>query len=77
MFFTEAALQRCSFSKFTGEYPCRSTISIKFKSNFVEITLRHGYSVLNLLHIFKTSFIKNTRARLLQFVQLPTHLGCR
>ena len=31
-----------SCSKFTGEHPCRSAISIKLQSNFIEISLRHG-----------------------------------
>ena len=35
-------------SKFTGEHPCRS--------NFIEITLRHGCSPVYLLHIFRTPF---------------------
>ena len=29
-------------------------------SNFIEITLRHGCSPVNLLHIFRTPFLKNT-----------------
>ena len=37
-----------------------SVISLKLQSNFIEITLRHGCSNLNLLHIFRTSFPKNT-----------------
>ena len=32
--------------------------------NFIEITLRHGYSV-NLLHIFRPTFPKNTSGVLL------------
>ena len=28
--------------------------------NFIEGALRHGYSPVNLLHVFKTSFCKNT-----------------
>ena len=32
------------FSKFTGEHPCRSAISIKLQSNFIKITLRHWCS---------------------------------
>ena len=40
-------------------------ISIKFQSNFIEITLRHGCSPINLLHIFRTSFPKNTSGWLL------------
>ena len=65
----EAALQRCSYekegvlkicSKFTGELPCQSVISIKLQSSFFEITLRHECSPVNLLHIFRTPFPKNT-----------------
>ena len=67
----EAATRRCSYKKcvlkicrkFTGENPCRSVISIKLQSNFIEITLRHGCSPVNLLHIFRTSFAKNTSGR--------------
>ena len=47
-------------SKFTGEHPCRSAISIKLLCNFIEITLWHGCSPVNLLHIFRTPFYKNT-----------------
>ena len=47
-------------SKFTGKHPCRSGISIKLQSNFIEITLRHACSPVNLLHIFRTLFPKNT-----------------
>ena len=39
-------------SKLTGEHPCRSAISIKLQSNFIEISLRHGCSPVNSLHIF-------------------------
>ena len=42
-------------SKFTGEHPCRSIISIMLRSNFIEITLRHRCSV-NLMHIFEHLF---------------------
>ena len=40
------------YSKFTGEHPCRSAISIRLQINFIEITLRHGWSPVNLLHFF-------------------------
>ena len=40
-------------SKFTGEHPCLSAISH-------EIALRHGYSPVNLLHIFRTPIPRNT-----------------
>ena len=42
-------------SKFTGEHQCRSGISIKLQS-----TLWHGFSDVNLLHIFRTPFSRNT-----------------
>ena len=47
-------------SKFTGEHLCQSVISIKLLSNFIEIVLRHGCSPVNLLHIFRTPFPRNT-----------------
>ena len=40
-------------------------ISIKLQSNFVEIALQHGCSPVNLLHIFRTLFSKDTSERLL------------
>ena len=46
-------------SKFTGEHLCRSVISIKMRSNFIEITLCHGCYPVNLLDIFRTPFYKN------------------
>ena len=46
-------------TKFTGEHPCRSVISIKLQSNFIEIALRHGCSPVHLLHIFRTPFPMN------------------
>ena len=47
-------------SKFTGEHQCRRVISINLLYNFIEITLRHGCSSVNLLHISRTPFTKNT-----------------
>ena len=32
----------------------------KLQSNFIEIALRHGWSPVNLLHIFRTTFPRNT-----------------
>ena len=52
-------------SKFTGEHPCQSVILIKLQSNFIEITLRHRYFPVNLLHIFRTPFPRNTIGGLL------------
>ena len=50
-------LKKCR--KFTGEHPCRSVISIA-----TLLKARFGTGV-NLLHIFRTLFSKNTSRRLL------------
>ena len=44
---------------------CRNAISIKSQRNFTEITLRHRCSPVNLLHIFRIPFLKNTSGGLL------------
>ena len=51
--------------KFTGEHTCQSVISIKLFCNLTEISLRHGCSSVNLLHIFSIPFPKNTCGGLL------------
>ena len=63
MFLRKGVLEICS--KFTGEQPCRSVISIKLLCNFIEIALRHGCSPVNLLHIFRTAFPRNASGWLL------------
>ena len=63
VFLRKGVLKICS--KFTGEHPCQSVISIKLQSNFIEITLRHGCSTVNLLHTFRTPFPRNTYGWLL------------
>ena len=63
VFYEKGVLKICS--KFIGERPCRSVISIKLLCNFIEITLLHGCSPVNLLHIFRTPFPRNTSGRLL------------
>ena len=68
--YKRTPMLKCDFNKFakekfTGERPCRSVISIKLQSNFIEIALRHGCSPVNLLHIFRTPFLKNTSGRVL------------
>ena len=52
VFLGKGVLKICS--KFTGEHPCRSAISIKLQSNFIGIRLQHGCSPINLLHLFRT-----------------------
>ena len=59
------------YSKFTGEHPYRSMTSIKIQSNFIEITLQHGCSPVNSLHIFRAPFPKNTSGGLLLNLQKP------
>ena len=58
VFFGKSVSKICR--KFTGEHQCRSVISIKLLCNFIQIALRHGCSPVNLLHIFRTPFPKNT-----------------
>ena len=64
VFLGKVVLKICS--KFTGEHPCRSAI--------FEISLRHGCSPVNLLHIFRTTFFKNTSEGLLLKVKSLHHL---
>ena len=40
----------------------------KLQSNFIEITLRHGCSPVNLLHILRTPFPKNTSGGLFLYL---------
>ena len=63
VFLRKGVLKICS--KFTGQHSCRSVISVKLQSNFIEITLQHGCSPVNLLYIFRTPFTKNTYGWLL------------
>ena len=63
VFREKVVLEICS--KFKGEHPCRSAISIKLLYNFIEITLRLGRSPENLQHIFQPLFPKNTPGWLL------------
>ena len=53
------------WSKFTGEHPCRSVLSIKLICNFIENTLLHGCSSVNLLRISRTRFTRTPLGRLL------------
>ena len=63
VFLGKGVLKICS--KFTEEHPCRSVTSRKLLCNFIEIALWHGFSPVNLLHMFRTPFYKNTSGRLL------------
>ena len=59
VFLINDVLKICS--KFAGEHLCRSVISIKLQSNC---------SPVNLMHIFRTPFFKNTSGWLLLNVQM-------
>ena len=64
VFLGKSFLKICS--KFTGELSCRSATSIKLLCNFIRIALHHAMPCsVNLLHIFRTPFHKNTSAGLL------------
>ena len=56
----KGALKICS--RFTEHHQCRSVISIKMLCN---LALRHGWSPVSLLHIFRTTFPRNTSEWLL------------
>ena len=67
---SEAALERCSYKKVFWRYASNlqknTHAEVWFQSNFIEMTLRHRCSPVNLLHIFGTPFPKNTSGGLLQ-----------
>ena len=48
---------------------------MKLQSDFIEITLRHGCSPVNLLHIFRTPFPKNASGGLLKFIVMCNYDG--
>ena len=66
--YPEVFLRKCGLkacSKYTGEHPCQSAISIKL--------LPHGCSPVNFQHIFRTFFLRNTsRCVLLDFYRFAT-----
>ena len=61
-------------SKFIGEHPRWSAISIKLQSNFMETALRHGSSPVNWPHIFRTPFPRNTSGWLLLWMEPSSFL---
>ena len=68
VFLGKKFLKICTI--FTGEHPYRSVILINLQSSFIEITLRHVCSPVNLLNFSRTSFPKNTSGRLLLTMHL-------
>ena len=63
LFLGKGVVKICG--KFTGEHPCRSVISKKSLCNFIEIILRRGCSLVNLLQTFRTPLPKNRSEGLL------------
>ena len=59
-----------NMQQIAGEHLYRSVTPMKLQSNFIEITLQHGCSPVNLLHIFRTTFPKNTYGGLLPEVSI-------
>ena len=79
VFLEKPVLKICS--KSTGEHQCQSVIPIKLLCKFIEITLRHECSPVNLPYIFRTSFTKNPSGWLLldmfsAFKTLSVELAC-
>ena len=58
LFLRKGVLKICT--KFTGEHPCRSAISIKLLWNFIEITLRHACSPANWCIFSEHFFLRTT-----------------
>ena len=63
VFLKKGTLKTCN--KFRGEHSCQSAISITLLCSFIEVTLQHGRSPVNLRHIFRTPFYENTYGGLL------------
>ena len=66
LIWLKAATQRCSLEKVFWKYAANLQ-ECESLCNFIDITLRHGCSPVNLLHIFKTSFPKNISEWLLLY----------
>ena len=54
VFLRKSVLKICS--KFTGDYLCRSVISIQLLYNFIEIALWHGCSPVICAEYFQNTF---------------------
>ena len=66
-FIGETPMLKCDFNKVAA------TLFKYCGLNFIQITLQDGCSPVNLLHMFRTSFLQNTSRRLpLIFVQLAS-----
>ena len=75
VFLRKGVLKICS--KFTGEHPCQSVISIKLYSNVIEITLQHDCSPVNLLHISEYLFLRAPLNGFFWIYQFVVCLSCK
>ena len=66
VFWRKGVLKICS--KFTGEQLCRSEISTKLQTTLLKSHFSMDVLLLNLVHIFKTPFLKSTSGWLLLYV---------
>ena len=73
VFLEKGVLKICS--KFTVEQASWNVISIKLLSSFIEITSQLGLCPVNLLHIFRTPFPKNTSGW--QLLKFETKWDCQ
>ena len=64
--FSEKGVRKICI-KFTGGHQWQGAISIKLFCNFIEISLCHGCSLVNLLNILRTPFPKNLSGGLLLY----------
>ena len=65
VFLVKSILKICN--RFTGGHLRRIMISVNLLCNFIEITLWHGCSPVNLPHISRTPFSRNTSGWLLLY----------
>ena len=68
VFLGKDVLEICS--KFTGEHPCRSVMSMIWKWTLLRHIYRHGCSPVNLLHIFRALFLEDTFGGLLLILHI-------
>ena len=82
--YRRTPMSKCDFNKADRSVTFSKVFT---KSNTIEITLRHRCSPVNLLHIFRTPFFKNTFGRLLacsftksntscNFIEIKLRHGC-
>ena len=75
VFIGKGVLKICD--KSTGGHPFLSAISIKLQSSFIEFAVRHGCSPVNLLHILRTPFLKNTSGGLVLIIGTYINISTR